>query len=275
MTSVGPASRPSPPTPLRHAFPARPHAWRDVLTAKLSGFTTLRDRVGVRGAALATCARVRVIGANRLATPGPIILALNHLNNFEAIATPATLMLVRGGHVSFVADWTGLLYPGLGWFLTRSRAIVVWRKPARWRWLQRLVRRPARPRDALVQAVDVLAGGGCVALYPEGTRNRAPDRLLPARSGVARLALRTGVPVLPIGVDYDGRIHGRRATGWPHLTLRVGDLMTFDRDTAPTGDRVRTVTATVMHALADLSGKAVHPEQQMIVAAHQGSRCAS
>lgn len=235
---------------------------RQILSMPLPGFVALRDRIGLRAAALLTGGRVSATGGARIRQmPGPFILALNHLNNFEAVATPALMMLLRGDHVSFVADWTIRLYPGLAWYVTRSRAIVVWRKPARWRLLDRLFRRPASPRRPLEQAADVLAGGGVVALYPEGTRNREPFQLLPGRTGVARLALTTGVPVLPVGVDYVGRAQGDRAEGWPHLIVRVGSPVVFDRDAQPTTARVRSVSAAIMRELSELSGKAVHPSQ--------------
>jgi 1-acyl-sn-glycerol-3-phosphate acyltransferase len=259
-----------PPTVARTPWPTR-LTTRAILAMPLPGFMAFRDRVGLRAAALVTGGRVQTIRGERVRDmPGPFIIALNHLNNFEAIATPALMMLLRGGHVSFVADWTIRLYPGLSWFATRSRAIIVWRKPARWRWLDRLFRRPPSPRRTLDQAADVLAAGGVVALYPEGTRNREPVALLPGRTGIARLALATGVPVLPVGVDYVGRVEGHRAEGWPHLIVRVGDPLVFATDGTPAPDQVRDTSAAIMRALSELSGKAAHPSQAIVDAPAQG-----
>lgn len=236
---------------------------RAVWTMPLPGFTARRDRAALRAAALATCSGLQVHGGEQLRLgSAPLIIALNHLNNFEAIALPALLMLLRGGHVSFVADWTARLYPGMGWYLRRSRAVIVWRKPARWRPVDRLLRRPTGTRGAIAQAAAVLDRGGVVGMYPEGARNRDPEHLLRGRTGVARLALMTGVQVLPVGVDYHGRAEGRPARGRLRLMVRVGAPLHVPRTADPAPAEVDQVAYDIMAALSLLSGKRLAQAQR-------------
>lgn len=120
-------------TPVAAVDDAMELSLSSVLSALLPGITARRDRVALRAAAALACPRLRVEHPQRLvAQQPPCLVVANHLNKVEAIAVPATLMLVRGGHVSFVADWTAALYPGMAWYLRRSRALLSWRTPSRW-----------------------------------------------------------------------------------------------------------------------------------------------
>lgn len=237
---------------------------REMLSLPLPGFTARRDRLALRTMALAMCGRIELHASHRLeSTPAPLIVAINHLNNVEAVALPALLMLLRGGHVRFFADWTARLYPGMSWCLTRSKAILVWRKRARWRPIDHLLRQPDS-RGAIERACEILSDDNVLGVYPEGTRNHDPDYLLPARSGLARLALMTGVSVLPIGVDYHGRANGQRAEGWLRLIVRVGTPLQFPRSAQPSPAAVGNASDDVMRALARLSGKQMRPVQRAL-----------
>jgi 1-acyl-sn-glycerol-3-phosphate acyltransferase len=114
-------------------------------------------------------------------------------------------MLVASNHLSY-ADWPAMSlfvheagrYPA---FMIKSSAFDVKLIGSFLRVLGQLpVRRgEADAANVLTVAEQALADGECVIIYPEGTATRDPDRWpMVAKTGVARLALATGVPVVPV-----------------------------------------------------------------------------
>ncbi len=190
----------------------------------------------------------------------PFILAPNHATRFEAIALPALLMYHRGGRrVHFLADWNFQMIPGIGLLYRRSGAIVVTRKSARPRFLNALKPLFAQSTSSLEQARAHLVAGRSIGIYPEGTVNADPERLLRGRLGAARLSLETGVPIVPAGIRVAGGPPGR-----PSLSLRFGPAL---RPPLPAGSdvgraEVRAWHAVVMSEIASLSGKAWEPLPQ-------------
>jgi 1-acyl-sn-glycerol-3-phosphate acyltransferase len=84
------------------------------------------------------------------------------------------------------------------------------------------VHRGQMDREALRQADQVLARGWALVMFPEGTRS--PEaKLQPAFPGVALLAIRSGAPILPVGISGSENIKG--AIWWlrrPRITVNIG-----------------------------------------------------
>jgi 1-acyl-sn-glycerol-3-phosphate acyltransferase len=208
---------------------------------------------------VATLGRLAEIeGAERLAAlPEPVIFACNHSNALEALLVPALLThLRRGRAVHFLADWMYLRLPLLGWLLRLGEPIPVYAKRARfgWRdeWRRQQLREPGR--SAVERCLARLAAGGSVGLFPEGTRNPRPDRLLRGRPGIGALALRSGAAVVPLGIRFPAAARLGRAPLLGRLVVRCGEPL------RPAAGRPRDATREVMAALAELSGKAPAPE---------------
>lgn len=190
----------------------------------------------------------------------PFILALNHASRFEAVAIPALLMYHRGGRrVHFLADWNFQMIPGIGLLYRRSGAIVVTRKSAKPRFLNALKPLYAHAGTSLDRARAHLDHGRSVGIFPEGTVNRDPERLLRGRLGAARLSLEAGVPVVPGGIRITSSASDRTRIdlqfGAPlHPGARSGSTVA--------GHDVRRWHATIMTEIARLSGKSWEPLPQ-------------
>ena len=107
-------------------------------------------------------------------------------------------------------------------------------------------------------AIPVLKGGDAVALYPEGTRS--PDgRLYKGKTGVARMALEAGVPVVPVAMIGTDEVHRMGSRIWrPHrVHIRIGAPLDFSRYAGMAGDRFieRSMTDEIMYTLMELSGQ--------------------
>jgi 1-acyl-sn-glycerol-3-phosphate acyltransferase len=242
--------------------PFRPSA--GALRASLPELSGAGRRLALRGLMLTLGRLAEVEGVERLGrVPGPAIFALNHNNAFESVLAPATLIFLRDGRlVHFLADWMYLHLPGVGRLLRAAEPIPVYRKPARWR-LGEAYRLERRRKGSVIEAcLSRLEAGGSLGIFPEGTRNADPRRLLRGRSGLGEIVLRSGAPVVPVGLHYPaaGRL-GR-------MVLRVGEPLIFreEREAARGMDEqarmslARRVVGRVMAELEELSGKTCQPQ---------------
>jgi 1-acyl-sn-glycerol-3-phosphate acyltransferase len=239
-------------------------AWRVPPLSEILGCALphlgLGDRLLLR--ALAVVARHNVLavhGLHHIRTAGdPFILAANHGTRRESLLVPAVLFLHRGGRrVHFLADWSFRLIPGVGLIYSRAQVVTVLRKSARPRLLnvlKLLYERPLRPFE---QARAHLLAGRSIGIFPEGTVNRNPERLLRGRRGAARLSLETGAPVVPMGIRFPTVARGRPIPSDAPMELHIGAPL------VPTGPRFEQASlavvtewhATIMREIARCSGK--------------------
>jgi 1-acyl-sn-glycerol-3-phosphate acyltransferase len=125
----------------------------------------------------------------------------------------------------------------------------------------RLDRRANRHGDGYKHALSVLRQGEVVGIFPEGTRSPT-GRLLRAHTGVARLAHRSRVPVLPVGISGTFEILPRHKR-WPTLarcSIRIGAPLVFPAFAEPRldEDRYRLIADQIMLKIAALTGE-VYP----------------
>lgn len=187
--------------------------------------------------------RVRVEGAEHVPNTGPVILASNHLSFSDSIFLP----LILRRRVTFVAKAEYFEDPKTAWFFRAVGQIPIKRGGG-----------PASQR-ALESAQEVLEAGGVFGIYPEGTRS--PDgRLYKGHTGVARLALRTGAPVVAvamIGTREAQPIGQAVPRFFMPITIRFSKPMRFDRyaDRADDPLTLRSITDEIMFELREQSGQ--------------------
>jgi 1-acyl-sn-glycerol-3-phosphate acyltransferase len=132
--------------------------------------------------------RPTATGVENVPTEGPAILAANHVSFSDEFFTP----LMAGRRVAYFAKAEYFTTPGL-----RGRAMAAFFEGCGHVPVER-----SDPRSAasvIDIGVEVLGEGRVLGIFPEGTRS--PDgRLYKFRTGVARVALRSGAPVVPVGV---------------------------------------------------------------------------
>ena len=111
---------------------------------------------------------------------------------------------------------------------------------------------------AMGTAIRLLREGKLLGIYPEGTRS--PDgRLYKGKTGVARMALEAGVPVIPVAVIGTNKLNPIGSRMWRphHVHIRIGEPLDFSRYAGMAGDRFieRSMTDEIMYALMELSGQ--------------------
>jgi 1-acyl-sn-glycerol-3-phosphate acyltransferase len=191
--------------------------------------------------------RPQVEGRDNVPDDGPAIIASNHLSFSDSIFMP--LMVRR--KVTFVAKAEYFTGRGLkGWlikmFFVGTGTIPVDRSGGR------------AAQAALDTQLRVLRAGQIAGIYPEGTRS--PDgRLYRGKTGVARLALESGAPVIPVVMLNADEIQppGKVIPRIKRVKIRFGAPLDFARYAGMTGDRFveRAITDEIMYELMELSGR--------------------
>jgi 1-acyl-sn-glycerol-3-phosphate acyltransferase len=189
-----------------------------------------------------------VEGAENVPESGGVILASNHLSFCDSFFLP----LVVRRRVTFLAKAEYFTTPGFKGRLSRLFFSGIGQVP--------VDRDDAdAARGALAVGVRILSAGGLLGIYPEGTRS--PDgRLYKGKTGVARMALEAGVPVIPVAMIDTEKLQptGRK---FPHLRprpgVRFGTPLDFSRYEGMAGDRFveRSMTDEIMYELMQLSGQ--------------------
>jgi 1-acyl-sn-glycerol-3-phosphate acyltransferase len=191
--------------------------------------------------------RPQVEGRENVPDTGPAIIASNHLSFSDSIFMP--LMVKR--KVTFVAKAEYFTGKGLKGWLTKLFFVGTGTIP-----VDRSGGRAAQA--ALDTQLRVLREGKLAGIYPEGTRS--PDgRLYRGKTGVARLALESGAPVVPVVMLNADEIQppGKVLPKIGRVKIRFGRPLDFSRYAGMTNDRFveRAVTDEIMYELMELSGR--------------------
>ena len=204
-------------------------------------------KVVVLGPILRVVFRPWVTGLEHVPTDGPAIMASNHLSFSDSFFLP----LVCPRRITFLAKSEYFEGRGIKGFLTRTFFRGVGQVP-----VDRTGGRAAEA--AMSTSRRILDEGALLGIYPEGTRS--PDaRLYRGRTGVARLALDAGVPVIPVAMIDTEKIQpvGRLLPRVMRVGIRFGPPLDFSRYEGFEGDRfvLRSMTDEIMYELMELSGQ--------------------
>ena len=168
-----------------------------------------------------------IIGVENLPTAGPVVLASNHLTNFDVF--PIQLCLPRPLFFMAKAE------------LHKNKILDI--------WLRQLgafpVQRGKRDDWALAYARKVLDHKQVLAIFPEGTRSKGRG-LRPAKTGAARFALYAGCPIIPVAVIGTEEIFNH----FPHRTqvsIQIGEPI-FPEE----GESALALTDRLMFTLAEM-----------------------
>ncbi len=201
----------------------------------------------VLGPILRLLFRPIVEGRGSVPAHGAAIIASNHLSFSDSIFLP--LMVRR--KVTFVAKAEYFTGTGIKGYLTKlffqsTGTIPIDRSGG------------AAAQVAMDTGLRILGAGDLFGIYPEGTRS--PDgRLYRGKTGVARLALESGVPVVPVAMLNTDEIQttGKILPKIKRVRIRFGAPLDFSRYAGMAGNRFveRAITDEIMYELMELSGR--------------------
>ena len=190
--------------------------------------------------------RVRIANGSSVPRRGPVILAANHQSFCDSLFIP--LCVAR--RVTFLAKAEYFDDPKQAWFYRGVGQIPIRRGGG------------AESERALETAAEVLDRRRIVAMYPEGTRS-LDEFVHRGRTGIARLALETRVPVIPIGLRGTTAVQpvgSKMLRPFRRLEVHFGDPMYLTEADliAADGDEkvaLRTFTDALMEQITKLSNR--------------------
>ena len=186
--------------------------------------------------------RPKVTGLRLVPTTGPVIIASNHLSFSDSIFMP----LVVPRKVTFLAKSEYFTSPGLKGLVKKLTFKALGQVP-----VDRAGGR--RSEQAILTGLQLLADGNCIGIYPEGTRS--PDgRLYKGRTGIARMAIESGAPIIPVAMFNTAEIQptGQVVPKVRRVEMVFGEPMYFTGDSSDL-KVLREVTDQIMKSIGELS----------------------
>lgn len=178
-------------------------------------------------------ARVRTVDVENVPAEGPVILAINHIHWLDIPL--ASFRIPRVTH--YMAKIELFSVPVIGWLIRRLGAFPV--------------RRGEGDRESLRTSERLLAEGNVLMIFPEGHRS-GTGKLAKGHPGASYLALRTGVPIVAVGISGTENVFKRFNYGpWaPKVTLRYSKPFTLDTGGRRSREGMTEATDTIMRQIA-------------------------
>jgi len=173
-----------------------------------------------------TCFRARTISSEKVPQSGPIILAPNHGSFMDHFFLGGFLRR----KVQFMAK-SQHFQPPLQYVYSHGGVFPV--------------RRGHRDEEAFVTTRAILDRGGAIAMYCEGSRSRDGKLSDRPKPGIGRLALETGVPIVPVAIHGSSKVRNWRRGEFPKVTVQFGDPIRYEAVQSPTRDQQMAVAEEV------------------------------
>jgi len=183
--------------------------------------------------------RARGIDSQHVPT-GPLILAPNHASFMDHFFTG---VFIRR-RVQFMGK--SQLFKGFGgWWYSHGGVFPV--------------RRGHHDEEAFITAFKVLERGGAVVMYCEGGRSRTGAIGEQARPGIGRLALESGVPVVPVAILGSYQVRNWKRLHFPRVTIQYGKPLRFERIEQPSRDEQQGAADLILDRI-----RAMHAELERL-----------
>ena len=190
--------------------------------------------------------RVKARNRRFIPTEGGVLLAANHQAFCDSLFLP--LVVIRR-KVAFLAKAEYFDDKRSAWFFRAAGQLPIRRGGG------------SASERALATALEVLAEGKTIGLYPEGTRS-LDEFVHKGRTGVARMALASGCPVVPVGIRGTAEVQpvGQRTMSpFKRVEVRFGEPMRLTQadvdEVGSEAEALRAFTDRLMHTISELSGR--------------------
>ena len=177
--------------------------------------------------------RVRAIGVKTVPKTGPLLLAPNHFSQMDHFFVG--LYLRR--QVRFMAK-SQMFGPRVLTYIYKHGGVFP-------------VRRGRHDEEAFKTAFTILDQGGMLLVYAEGGRSRSGE-LGEAKPGIGRIALESGVPVVPVAVYGSSKVRRWKRFRFPKVTVQFGEPITFPTETSPSRERQLEAATEVFEQVREM-----------------------
>jgi 1-acyl-sn-glycerol-3-phosphate acyltransferase len=170
--------------------------------------------------------RSRAIGSENVPARGPVLLAPNHFSQMDHFFCGVFLRR----KIRFMGKSQLFGTPVLTYIYAHGGVFPV--------------RRGHHDEEAFKTAYAILDQGHTMLVYAEGGRSRSRNLGEP-RPGIGRIALESGVPVVPVAIHGSAGVRGWRRFRFPKVTIQFGEPVTFPVEAAPSRERQLEVAGEV------------------------------
>ncbi len=170
--------------------------------------------------------RVRAIGVENVPKTGPLLLAPNHFSQMDHFF----IGLYLRRQVRFMAK-SQMFGPHVLTYIYKHGGVFP-------------VRRGQHDEESFKTAFAILDQGGMLLVYAEGGRSRS-DELGEPKPGIGRIALESGVPVVPVAVHGSARVRRWKRFRFPKVTVEFGEPISFPVEDSPSRERQLEVATEV------------------------------
>ena len=137
-----------------------------------------------------TGARIQVIGEENVPKDRAVLYVGNHKSYFDILLTYSRVPRLTG----YVAKKEMESFPILSIWMKRLHCLFLDRKDIK------------QGLKTILTGIDLLKNGISVCIFPEGTRNKSNDRLLPFKEGSLKMAEKTGCPIIPFAITNSSKL---------------------------------------------------------------------
>jgi 1-acyl-sn-glycerol-3-phosphate acyltransferase len=163
--------------------------------------------------------RTRAISTGNVPADGPFILTPNHFSNMDHFFAGAYIRR----KIRFMAKSQLFGQNPILDYIFRTGGVFP-------------VMRGHHDEEAFITANSILERGGCVLMYAEGGRSRT-GKLGEPKPGAGRLALESGVPVVPVAIHGSLGVRRWKRLNFPKVTVQYGEPMRFDAVSSPSREQ--------------------------------------
>jgi 1-acyl-sn-glycerol-3-phosphate acyltransferase len=185
---------------------------------------------------------------------GPVILAPNHASFMDHFFTGAFIRR----RVQFMGKSQMFNHGPLAWVYSHGGVFPV--------------RRGHHDEEAFISAFKILGRGGAVVMYCEGGRSRTGGLAETARPGIGRLALESGVPVVPVAILGSYQVRNWKRLQFPKITIQFGDPFRFDVVEQPSRDEQQQAADLIFDRIKVLHGELQRLGHRGALRAARGAR---
>jgi 1-acyl-sn-glycerol-3-phosphate acyltransferase len=178
--------------------------------------------------------RARGLGTQNVPS-GPVILAPNHASFMDHFFSSAFIRR----RVQFMGK-SQLFKGAMGWWYSHGGVFPV--------------RRGQHDEEAFITSFKVLERGGAVVMYCEGGRSRN-GAMGAARPGIGRLALESGVAVVPVAILGSHQVRNWKRLQFPRVTIEYGEPFRFERIEQPTREQQQEAAELILGRIKELHGE--------------------
>ena len=181
---------------------------------------------------------------------GPVILAPNHASFMDHFFVGAFIRR----HVQFMAKSQMFGSHPLSWVYNHGGVFPV--------------RRGFHDEEAFITAFEILNRGGAIGMYVEGGRSRTGEVGNDAKTGIGRLAIESGAPVVPVAILGSHQVRNWTRLRFPKVVVRYGRAVRFERHRQSTREQQQRAADEILGRIREMHGELVR------AGSHQAARLA-